>query len=206
MDFKKSVVYEVYPKSLCDTTGRGTGDLRGIISKLDYLQTLGADYIWMCPFFTSPQVDNGYDVEDYRAVDPRYGTMEDFEELVREADKRGIGVMLDMVFNHTSGRHVWFQKALAGDPYYKNFYIFRKGRENGAAPTNWQSRFGGSAWEYVPQMDEYYLHLYAREQPDYLLEGYEVLLSNYEDHEIEAGHVALKPYEALVLYRKGEKT
>lgn len=166
MDYKKSVVYEIYPKSFCDTKGTGVGDLKGITSKLDYLQNLGVDYLWLCPFFVSPQVDNGYDVEDYYSIDPRYGTMEDFEELAREAEKRGIGLMLDMVFNHTSDRHIWFRKALKGDPYYKNFYIFKKGKEGGGAPTNWQSRFGGSAWEYVPEFDEYYLHLYAMQQPD----------------------------------------
>ena len=145
MDYKKSVIYEIYPKSFCDTSGNGFGDLNGITSKLDYLQTLGVNMLWLCPFFVSPQVDNGYDVADYYAVDPRYGTMEDFDILVREADRRGIGLMLDMVFNHTSDQHVWFQKALAGDPYYRDFYIFRKGGPDRTPPTNWQSRFGGSA-------------------------------------------------------------
>ena len=166
MDYKKSVIYEIYPKSFCDTSGNGFGDLNGITSKLDYLQTLGVNMLWLCPFFVSPQVDNGYDVADYYAVDPRYGTMEDFDNLVREADRRGIGLMLDMVFNHTSDQHVWFRKALAGDPYYRDFYIFRKGGPDHTPPTNWQSRFGGSAWEYLPQQDEYYLHLYAVQQPD----------------------------------------
>lgn len=117
-------------------------------------------------FFVSPQYDNGYDVEDYYNIDPRYGTMEDFEELSREAQKRGIKLMLDMVFNHTSSNHEWFQKALAGDERYKNYYIFKKGKEDGSAPTNWESKFGGSAWEYVPEMDEYYLHLFHVKQPD----------------------------------------
>ena len=142
------------------------GDLRGIIEKLDYIKELGADYIWMPPFFVSPQKDNGYDVEDYYNIDPRYGTMEDFEELSAEAKKRGIGLMLDMVFNHTSSRHEWFRRALAGDEKYKNYYIFRKGKANGQPPTNWESKFGGSAWEYVPQFDEYYLHLFDVSQPD----------------------------------------
>lgn len=165
MNFKKSVVYEIYPKSFCDTDGNGMGDLKGITSRLDYLHTLGVDYLWICPFFVSPQVDNGYDIEDYYNVDPRYGTMEDLEELIQAAGSRGMGIMLDMVLNHTSDRNAWFQKALAGDPYYKAFYIFKKGKAGGP-PTNWQSRFGGSAWEYVPQFDEYYLHLYAVQQPD----------------------------------------
>ena len=165
-DFKKSVVYQIYPKSFYDSDGDGLGDLRGIIEKLDYIKELGADYIWMTPFFVSPQKDNGYDVEDYYNIDPRYGTMEDFEELSAEAKKRGIGLMLDMVFNHTSSRHEWFRRALAGDEKYKSYYIFRKGKANGQPPTNWESKFGGSAWEYVPQFDEYYLHLFDVSQPD----------------------------------------
>lgn len=165
-DFRKSVVYQIYPKSFCDSDGDGFGDLRGVIGKLDYIQKLGVDYIWLTPFFVSPQRDNGYDVEDYYRIDPRYGTMKDFEEMVAEAAKRGIGVMLDMVFNHTSDRHEWFQKALAGDEEYKDFYIFRKGKAPGVPPTNWKSKFGGSAWEYVEKFDEYYLHLFDVSQPD----------------------------------------
>lgn len=165
-DFKKSTIYQIYPKSFCDSNQDGYGDLRGIIKKLDYIQELGADYIWMTPFFVSPQKDNGYDVEDYYQIDSRYGTMEDFEELSCEAKKRGIQIMLDMVFNHTSSQHIWFQKALAGDSVYKEYYIFRKGKEKGIPPTNWESKFGGSAWEYVPEIDEYYLHLFDVSQPD----------------------------------------
>ena len=165
-DFKKSVVYQIYPKSFSDSNGDGWGDLKGVTSKLDYIKELGADYIWLTPFFVSPQNDNGYDVEDYYNIDPRYGTMEDFEELAAEAEKRGIRLMLDMVFNHTSSRHEWFQKALAGDEKYKNFYIFRKGKAPGVPPTNWESKFGGNVWEYVEQFDEYYLHLFDVSQPD----------------------------------------
>ena len=165
-DFRKSVVYQIYPKSFRDSSGDGLGDLKGITEKLDYIRDLGVDYIWMTPFFVSPQKDNGYDVEDYYRIDPRYGTMEDFEELSREAARRGIRLMLDMVFNHTSSRHEWFQKALAGDEKYKNFYIFRKGKAPGVPPTNWESKFGGSAWEYVEKFDEYYLHLFDVSQPD----------------------------------------
>ena len=165
-DFKKSVVYQIYPKSFLDTNGDGLGDLRGVISKLDYLQTLGVDYIWLTPFFVSPQNDNGYDVADYRAIDPRYGTMADFEDLVEEAGRRNIRVMLDMVFNHTSTYHQWFQKALEGDPVYQDYYIFRPGKPDGTAPTNWESKFGGSAWEYVPSLGKYYLHLFDRTQAD----------------------------------------
>ena len=165
-DFRKSTVYQIYPRSFYDTNGDGFGDLKGVTAKLDYIKELGVDYIWMTPFFVSPQYDNGYDVEDYYNIDPRYGTMEDFEELSKEAEKRGIKLMLDMVFNHTSSNHEWFQKALGGDEKYKNFYIFKKGKADGSAPTNWESKFGGNAWEYVPEMDEYYLHLFHVKQPD----------------------------------------
>ena len=165
-DFKKSVVYQIYPKSFLDTNGDGLGELRGVTSKLDYLKELGVDYIWLTPFFVSPQNDNGYDVADYRTIDPRYGTMEDFEALARHAERRGIRLMLDMVFNHTSTEHIWFQKALAGDPVYQDYYIFRPARPDGSAPTNWQSKFGGSAWEYAPQVGKYYLHLFDKTQAD----------------------------------------
>lgn len=165
-DFKKSVVYQIYPKSFLDTNGDGLGELRGVTQKLDYLKELGVDYIWLTPFFVSPQNDNGYDVADYRTIDPRYGTMEDFEELVEQAQRRGIRLMLDMVFNHTSTEHIWFQKALAGDPVYQDYYIFRPARPDGSAPTNWQSKFGGSAWEYAPQVGKYYLHLFDKTQAD----------------------------------------
>ena len=173
-DFKKSVVYQIYPKSFYDSNGDGLGDLRGVVEKLDYLRELGVDYLWLTPFFVSPQKDNGYDIEDYYNIDPRYGTMEDFELLAAEAQKRGLRLMLDMVFNHTSDRHEWFQKALAGDEKYKNFYIFRKGKAPGVPPTNWESKFGGNAWEYVEKFDEYYLHLYDVSQPDLNWENEEV--------------------------------
>ena len=165
-DFRKSTVYQIYPKSFCDTNKDGLGDLRGVIGKLDYIKELGADYIWLTPFFVSPQNDNGYDVEDYYNIDPRYGTMDDVEELIAEADKRGIGLMFDMVFNHVSTRHEWFRKAMEGDQYYKDFFFFRKGRPDGSSPTNWESKFGGSAWEYVEKFDEYYLHLFDVTQAD----------------------------------------
>lgn len=174
MNFENKVVYQIYPKSFYDSDGDGLGDLQGIIEKLDYLQYLGVDYIWMTPFFPSPQRDNGYDVADYRAIDPRYGTMEIFENLVKEAKKRNIDIMLDMVFNHTSTKHIWFQKALAGKEKYKNYYIFRKGKQDGSAPTNWISKFGGNAWEYVEAFDEYYLHLFDKTQADLNWENPEV--------------------------------
>ena len=165
-DFRKSTVYQIYSKSFCDTNKDGLGDLRGVISKIDYIKELGVDYIWLTPFFVSPQNDNGYDVADYYNIDPGYGTMEDVEELIAEADKRGIGLMFDMVFNHVSTEHEWFRKAMAGDSYYKDFFIFRKGKDNGEPPTNWESKFGGNAWEYVEKFDEYYLHLFDVSQAD----------------------------------------
>ena len=164
-DFKKSVVYQIYPKSFSDSNNDGIGDIKGIIGKLDYLKSLGVDYIWLTPVYISPQRDNGYDVADYCSIDPRYGTMEEFDELVKEAKDREIYLMLDMVFNHTSTEHEWFKKAMSGDEKYKNYYIFKKGK-NGEAPTNWISKFGGSAWEYVEKFDEYYLHLFDVTQAD----------------------------------------
>ena len=165
-DFHKSVVYQCYFKSFYDSNGDGVGDLRGVTAKLDYLQKLGVDYIWLNPFFPSPQRDNGYDVADYCAVDPRFGTMADFEELSREAEKRGIRLMLDMVFNHTSTEHEWFQKALAGDPDYEDYYIWREGGPDGTPPNNWESKFDGNAWQYVPEKGKWYLHLFDPTQAD----------------------------------------
>ena len=164
-NFKDKVVYQIYPKSFYDADGDGLGDLRGVTAKLDYLAELGVDYLWLTPFFPSPQRDNGYDVADYCAVDPRFGTMADLEELIAQADKRGIGLMFDMVFNHTSTEHEWFQKALAGDETYQNYYIFKDG-EPDTPPTNWVSKFGGSAWEYLPSLKKWYLHLFDVSQAD----------------------------------------
>lgn len=171
-DFKDKVIYQIYPKSFKDTNGSGTGDLRGIVEKLDYLAGLGVDYLWLTPFFKSPQNDNGYDVENYYEIDPAYGTMEDLEELIAKAKEKNIYLMLDMVFNHTSTEHEWFKKALAGDSYYKDFYFFRENQ--GKIPTNWESKFGGPAWEYVEEMDEYYLHLFDKSQADLNWENPEV--------------------------------
>lgn len=164
-NFKNKTVYQIYPKSFRDSNRDGTGDLQGVIEKLDYLQDLGVDYLWLTPFFVSPQNDNGYDVADYRNIDPLFGTMEDLEELIAGADRRGMGLMLDMVFNHTSTKHEWFQKALEGDPEYMDYYIFREGSPE-KAPTNWESKFGGSAWEYVPHLGKWYLHLFDVTQAD----------------------------------------
>lgn len=171
--FKDKVIYEIYPKSFQDSNGDGWGDLRGVTKRLDYLKELGVDYLWLTPFFISPQNDNGYDVENYREIDPRYGTMEDLEELIHEADQRGIGLMLDMVFNHTSTAHEWFQRAMKGEKKYQDYYIFKEGTED-QLPTNWESKFGGPAWEYVPSLRKWYLHLYDVSQADLNWENPEV--------------------------------
>ena len=165
LDFKDKVVYQIYPRSFYDTNGDGFGDLKGITAKLDYLKELGVDFLWITPFFISPQRDNGYDIADYRQIDPRFGTMEDFEELSSEAKKRGIGIMLDMVFNHTSTEHQWFQKAISGDEKYINYYKFVDGTRD-CPPTNWVSKFGGNAWEYVDSLNKWYLHLFDVTQAD----------------------------------------
>lgn len=160
------VAYQIYPKSFLDTNGDGIGDLRGIINKLDYLKELGIDIVWISPVYCSPLVDQGYDISDYYNIDPRFGTMEDMDELLREAKKRDIHILMDLVVNHCSDQHEWFQKALK-DPdgeYGKYFYI-REGKD-GNPPCNWRSYFGGSAWEPIPGTDKYYLHLFAKEQPD----------------------------------------
>lgn len=173
INFKDKVVYQIYPKSFQDSNGDGFGDLKGVTQRLDYLQELGVDYLWLTPFFISPQNDNGYDVADYRKIDPRYGTMEDLEELIHEADVRGIGLMFDMVFNHTSTEHIWFQRALQGDEKYQNYYIFKEGTAD-KMPTNWVSKFGGPAWEYVPSLGKWYLHLFDVTQADLNWENPEV--------------------------------
>jgi trehalose-6-phosphate hydrolase len=160
-DMKRAVVYQIYPKSFCSHRNQATGDLLGVVDRLDYLAWLGVDYVWLTPFYRSPQNDNGYDVSDYYSIDPAYGSMEDFELLLAEAKRRGIGVMLDIVVNHTSTEHAWFQEALKGrDNPYRDFYIWRD------APNNWQSKFGGSAWEKDPASGQYYLHLFDKTQAD----------------------------------------
>jgi len=163
--FGDKVVYQIYPRSFYDTNGDGLGDLKGITARLDYLKDLGVDYIWITPFFVSPQRDNGYDIADYRNIDERFGSMADFDELSRQAHQRGIGIMLDMVFNHTSTEHEWFKRALEGDKEYQDYYIFRDGTPDNP-PTNWESKFGGSAWEYVDSLSKWYLHLFDVTQAD----------------------------------------
>lgn len=162
----EKIAYQIYPKSFNDGNGDGIGDLRGIIEKLDYLKELGIDIVWISPIYQSPFVDQGYDISDYYKIAPEFGTMEEFDELLAEAKKRGIEIVMDLVINHCSDQHEWFQKALA-DPYgeYADYFYFEKGRDGGA-PSNYRSYFGGSVWEPVPGTDLYYLHLFAKEQPD----------------------------------------
>lgn len=159
-EFENKIIYQIYPKSFLDTTGNGFGDINGIREKIAYIAALGVDYIWMSPCCKSPQKDNGYDISDYTQIDERFGTNEDYENLVREAGEKGLKIMMDLVLNHTSDAHVWFQKALAQDSYYRDFYIWRD------KPNEFQSIFGGSAWEYEPKSDQYYLHLFTKHQPD----------------------------------------
>ena len=157
---KGKVVYQIYPKSYKDTTGNGIGDFRGIIEKIPYLAKLGVDMVWLNPFYPSPQRDNGYDISDYMAVDPLFGDMTDFEEMVRVGKEHKIDFMLDMVLNHCSTEHEWFQKALAGDKYYQDFFFIQD------QPTDWQSKFGGSAWAPFGNTGKYYLHLFDETQAD----------------------------------------
>lgn len=171
--FGEKIVYQVYPKSFKDSNNDGFGDLSGIVEKLDYLKDLGIDYIWITPFFLSPQKDNGYDISSYTEIDSEFGSMKDFELLVKEADNRNIGIMLDMVFNHTSTEHIWFQNALDGDKKYQNYYIFKEAPKD-KAPTNWVSKFGGSAWEYSKRAGKWYLHLFDVSQADLNWENPEV--------------------------------
>lgn len=160
------VAYQIYPKSFMDTNGDGIGDLRGVISKLDYLKDLGIDIIWLSPVYKSPFVDQGYDIADYYSIAEEFGTMEDFDELLAEAKKRDMYIVMDLVVNHCSDKHEWFQKALADpDGEYSEYFYFVKGKD-GQPPSNYRAYFGGSAWEQVPGTDKYYLHMFAKEQPD----------------------------------------
>lgn len=184
--WKKEVGYQIYPRSFYDSNNDGIGDLNGITEKLDYLKNLGITLIWVCPIFKSPMDDNGYDISDYYDVNPEFGTKEDLEKLIAEAEKRGIKVILDLVINHTSDEHEWFLEALKNpESKYRNYYIFKRG-ENGLPPTNWRSHFGGSAWEKVEgEADEngnemYYLHLFTKKQPDLNWKNPEVRKELYE--------------------------
>ncbi|MDN6185005.1 MAG: glucohydrolase, partial [Lactococcus lactis] len=176
--WKKEVIYQIYPKSFNDSNEDGIGDLEGIRQKLPYLKDLGVTMIWICPIFKSPMHDNGYDIADYEDIDPQFGTMDDFDLLLNDANKIDIKIMLDLVVNHTSDEHEWFQKALADkNSKYRAYYIFKEGKER---PNNWRSQFGGSAWEKVPGEDAYYLHLFGKEQPDLNWENPELRQEIYD--------------------------
>ncbi|MGN1400117.1 MAG: alpha-glucosidase [Bacillus sp. (in: firmicutes)] len=163
----KSVVYQIYPRSFHDSNGDGIGDIPGIVEKLDYLKLLGVDIIWLSPVYDSPNDDNGYDIRDYRQIMKEFGTMEDFDQLISEMHQRGMKLMMDVVLNHSSDEHVWFKEAKSSkDSPFRDYYIFRDGKANGASPNNWGSVFGGSAWEYNETTDDYYLHLFSKKQPD----------------------------------------
>ncbi len=163
--WKQKIIYQIYPMSFCDSNGDGIGDLPGIISRLDYLQRLGVGALWLSPVYPSPNKDNGYDISDYCEIHPNYGTLADMDRLIAEAKKRDIRIIMDLVINHTSDRHEWFQKSRRREEPYTDFYIWRKG-EKGKKPTNWGSFFGEDCWEYDKVRGEYYLHLFAKEQPD----------------------------------------
>ena len=162
-----TVVYQIYPRSFCDSDGDGYGDIPGIISKLDYIASLGVNTIWLSPVYKSPDDDNGYDISDYKAIQPRFGTMDDFDTLVKEADARGIGIVMDLVINHTSDEHEWFKRALAGEEKYRNYYIIKKGTKK-KIPNNWGNFFAECPWAKFggEESDEYYLHLFSKKQPD----------------------------------------
>lgn len=165
-DWRKSVVYQIYPKSFNDTTGNGQGDINGIIEKLDYLKTLGVDYLWLTPVYRSPMNDNGYDISDYYEINPDFGTKEDFKRLLDEAHARGIKIMSDIVINHTSTEHNWFvESRKSKDNPYRDYYIWKDGKD-GLPPTNWESKFGGNAWQLDPVTNQYYLRLFDVTQAD----------------------------------------
>lgn len=164
--WKSAVFYELYPKSFQDTTGSGTGDLRGILSHLDYLETLGVDAIWLCPICASPQVDNGYDISDFCSIEPSFGTMEDMDELIAESKKRGIGILMDLTLNHCSDQHRWFKAARSSkDSPYHDYFLWRDGTPD-CPPNEMRGVFGGLAWTYVPEIKQWYFHQFAPEQPD----------------------------------------
>ncbi len=165
--YKEMSVYQIWPRSFCDGNGDGIGDLKGIISKLDYIKSIGVDAIWFSPLYPSPNADYGYDIADYKDISKDYGTLEEFKTLLDEAHKRGLKVIMDLVVNHTSDQHKWFlESKKSEDNPYHNYYIWRKGRKPGKEPNNWLSTFQGKAWEYCKELDKYYLHVFAKEQPD----------------------------------------
>lgn len=204
IDWRKSVVYQIYPKSFNDTTGNGIGDINGIIEKLDYIKLLGVDYIWLTPVYESPMNDNGYDISNYLEINEDFGTMDDFEKLINVAHEKGLKVMLDIVINHTSTEHEWFKMARKSkDNPYRDYYFF-KASEDGP-PTNWHSKFGGNAWQYDPVTDEYYLHLFDVSQADLNWDNPEVRQSLYRivNHWIDFGVDGFR-FDVINLISKGE--
>lgn len=202
-DWKKSVVYQIYPKSFNDTTGNGEGDLKGIIEKLDYLQFLGVDYLWLTPIYDSPMNDNGYDIRDYLKVNAQFGELEDLRTLIDEAHARGLKIMLDIVINHTSTEHEWFQQARQSkENPYRDYYFFRRSEDG--PPTNWLSKFGGNAWQYDAATDEYYLHLFDVTQADLNWDNPEVRRALYDviNHWIDFGVDGFR-FDVINLISKG---
>ncbi|SCU21147.1 glycosyl hydrolase [Staphylococcus xylosus] len=204
-DWRKSVVYQIYPKSFNDTTGNGEGDLQGIIEKLDYLQYLGVDYIWLTPVYESPMNDNGYDISDYYKINEKFGTVEDLKILVAEAHKRDLKIMMDIVINHTSTEHEWFKQAYADrDSEYRDYYFFKRSSD-AQPPTNWESKFGGNAWKYDEKTDAYYLHLFDVTQADLNWDNPKVRCALYDiiNYWIDFGIDGFR-FDVINLISKGE--
>lgn len=204
-DWRKSVVYQIYPKSFNDTTGNGEGDLQGIIEKLDYLQYLGVDYIWLTPVYESPMNDNGYDINDYYKINEKFGTIEDLKILVAEAHKRDLKIMMDIVINHTSTEHEWFKQAYAdSDSEYRDYYFFKRSSD-AQPPTNWESKFGGNAWKYDEKTDAYYLHLFDVTQADLNWDNPKVRCALYDiiNYWIDFGIDGFR-FDVINLISKGE--
>lgn len=205
-DIRKSVVYQIYPKSFNDTTGNGAGDLNGIIEKMDYLEYLGVDYLWLTPVYRSPMNDNGYDISDYYNVNEAFGTKEDLKRLLDTAHDHNLKVMMDIVINHTSTEHEWFKEAISSkDNPYRDYYFFRKSAKEGVPPTNWESKFGGNAWKYDEATDEYYLHLFDVTQADLNWENPKVREALYDmiNYWIDFGVDGFR-FDVINLISKGE--
>ena len=204
-DWKKSVVYQIYPKSFNDTTGNGEGDINGIIEKLDYLQFLGVDYLWLTPVYESPMNDNGYDISDYYKINNQFGNIDDLKALIEQAHQRDLKIMLDIVINHTSTEHEWFKKAYSSvDNPYRDYYFFRRSA-NDVPPTNWESKFGGNAWKYDPETETYYLHLFDVTQADLNWDNPQVRSELYDviNYWIDFGVDGFR-FDVINLISKGE--
>lgn len=204
-DWKKSVVYQIYPKSFNDTTGNGEGDINGIIEKLDYLQFLGVDYLWLTPVYESPMNDNGYDISDYYKINNQFGNIDDLKVLIEQAHQRDLKIMLDIVINHTSTEHEWFKKAYSSvDNPYRDYYFFRRSA-NDVPPTNWESKFGGNAWKYDPETETYYLHLFDVTQADLNWDNPQVRSELYDviNYWIDFGVDGFR-FDVINLISKGE--